>query len=294
MSKKKKASFSKIHISPILAILFLILITLVFILIFETKTFPPKPKTQSETQVITTPTKKPEEKIYTPQISGNQVRVPILMYHYIGNNPNPEDKVRDSISTSPDKFEEQMKYLKDNGFNTISLDTLYPALRGQITLPSKSMILTFDDGYADFYLNAYPILLKYGLHATVFIPTNLMNQGYYLSWIQIREMASSGLITFGSHGMNHYHLISVSSQTAQTEITQSKKILQEILGVPINFMAYPFGAVNENIISLTKKAGYMGALGTWANMIQSEGTIFNMPRMRVGGGISLQTFIGLL
>lgn len=298
--KKEKISFLKTNISPILAILSSLLIILVLLLYFQpilfSSKFSLKPQTESkvQTQPTSIPTQKPEEKIYTPQIFGNKLRVPILIYHYIGKNPNPADLVRNNISIDPDKFEEQMKYLKDNGYNTISLDTFYPALKGQITLPAKSIILTFDDGYVDFYINAYPILLKYGLRATVFIPTNLMNQGYYLSWAQIREMSSSGLVTFGSHGMNHYHLTSVSPQTAETEIIQSKKILQDNLGIPINFIAYPFGAVNENIINITKKAGYIGALGTWANKIQSEGTIYDMPRLRVGGGVSLQTFISLL
>ncbi|MDO8570300.1 MAG: polysaccharide deacetylase family protein [Candidatus Daviesbacteria bacterium] len=302
MAKKNK-SFLKTNISPILICLILILVFLILILFFELKIFTsninlnilkPQAKQTTQTNLTIIPTPKPTEKIYAPQISGNQIRVPILMYHYIGNNPNPTDKQRDYLSVTPDKFEEQMKYLKENGYNTISLDTLYPAIRGQITLPAKSIILTFDDGYMDFYTNAYPILLKYGLHATVFIPTNLMNQGYYLSWNQIREMSGSGLINFGAHGVNHYHLTSVSPQTAESEIIQSKKILQDNLGIPINFIAYPFGAVNENIIKITKNAGYMGALGTWANKTQSEGTIFNMPRLKVGGGADLQTFIDLL
>lgn len=293
--KRKKKSFLKATTSPILVILSIILVFLVFFIYSQTQNIL-KPQTQPKIQLKPTaiPTKKPEEKVYTPQISGNQLRVPILMYHYIGNNPNPFDLARNSLSINPEKFDEQMKYLKDNGYNTISLDTLYPALKGQLTLPSKPIILTFDDGYIDFYINAYPILSKYGLHATVFIPTNLMNQGYYLNWSQIREMSSSGLITFGSHGINHYHLTSVSPQTAETEIVQSKKIIQDNLGVPINFISYPLGAVNETIISLVKKAGYIGGVGTWANKIQSEGTTFNMPRLRVGGGADLQTFISLL
>ncbi|MDO8638046.1 MAG: polysaccharide deacetylase family protein [Candidatus Daviesbacteria bacterium] len=305
MGKKKTPSL-KTNISPILIILSIILIVLVFLLYSQSNLMSIKlPKNMlvnQKNQTIpnnklkptATPTQKPEEKIYTPQISGNQLRVPILFYHYIGNNPNPADLVRNNLSVSPDKFDEQMRYLKENGYNSISLDTLYPSLRGQTTLPSKPVVLTFDDGYIDFYTNAYPILLKYGLHATVFIPTNLMNQGYYLSWNQIREMSGSGLIHFGAHGLNHWHLTSLPSLLAESEIVQSKKILQDILGIPINFIAYPYGSVNENVINITKKAGYMGALGTWANKIQSEGTIYDMPRLRVGGGASLETFIGLL
>ncbi len=231
---------------------------------------------------------------YYPTPSLYQLRVPILYYHYIGNNPNPADLQRNALSIAPDKFDEQMGYLKDNGYTTISLDTLYAALKKQTTIPSKSVILTFDDGYIDFYYNAYPILKKYGLSATEFIPTGLIGQGAYLTWPQIQEMSSSGLILFGAHSVHHYSLISVPTSTLINEITESKRILQEELGVPINFMAYPYGSTNSQVISEVIKAGFIGAIGTWSNKNQSEGTIFNMPRIRISGSINLATFASLL
>ncbi len=231
---------------------------------------------------------------YAPQIFGKQVRVPILLYHYIGNNPDPKDSARDNISMGPDKFNEQMKYLSDNGYNTISLDTLYPTLSGTSTFPSKPVILTFDDGYMDFYYNAYPILKQYNLRATVFIPTALMNQGYYLTWDQIREMSVSGLITFGAHSVHHSNLPTLTADALKLELNGSKKVLQEILGIPVNFMAYPYGTVNSFVIKEVKTAGYLGAVGTWQSKIQSEGTMFNMPRLKVGGGMDLNQFIDLL
>ncbi len=106
------------------------------------------------------PTKIQQKVNDVPQMSGYQLIVPILMYHYVGNNPNPADLQRDTLSISPNKFNEQMKYLSDNGYAAISLDTLYAGLKKQVTLPNKSIILTFDDGYIDFYYNAYPILIK--------------------------------------------------------------------------------------------------------------------------------------
>lgn len=243
------------------------------------------------------PTTKPQpspKEEYTPQLSGRQLRVPILLYHYIGDNPNPLDTARYYLSVSPSIFEEQMRYLHDNDYHTISLDTLYPALNGQVTLPDKPIVLTFDDGYVDFYFNAYPILRKYGLHATVFIPTALMNQGYYLNWGQIRQMYASGLITFGAHTVNHAYLPALSPERVEFELSESKRVLQQELGVPINFLAYPYGAVNGTVIEATKKAGYLGAIGTWPSKFQSEGTLYNMPRLRVGGGVDLPYFISLL
>lgn len=239
-------------------------------------------------------TKRVSSPAYIPQSQGNQLRVPILMYHYISSNPDPADRARDSLATPPDKFDEQLKYLSDNGYTTLTLDTLYAALKNQVTLPSKPIILTFDDGYIDFFINAYPILQKYRFQAMVFIPTGLMNQGYYLQWDQIRQMHGSGLIKFGAHSVHHYHLTSLSRQAALWEMAESKKVLQEKLGVPINFMAYPSGAANLETIDLAKEAGYIGSVGTWRGYIQSEGTIFNMPRIRINGFIDIKTFTELL
>lgn len=249
--------------------------------------------------IVTSPTKQvssPSASVSTvtkPVISGNQIKIPILYYHYVGNNPNPADLQRNALSISPDKFEEEMKYLKDNGYVTVTFDTLYAALKKQTKLPDKAIILTFDDGYIDFYYNAYNILRKYGFSAVLFIPTGLVGKPAYLTWDMIREMHASGLIYFGAHSVHHYQLTSLSSEQAFYEIEESKKVLQDNLGVPINFMAYPYGSTNDNVINLVKKAGYVGAIGTWRSEIESEGTIFNMPRLRVNGMAGLSTFVSL-
>lgn len=238
---------------------------------------------------------KDQKSFYTiPQTAGNQLRVPILMYHYVGNNPDPNDFKRDILSISPDKFEEQMKYLAENGYSAISLDTFYAALKKMITLPSKPVVLTFDDGYIDFYYNAYPILRRLNLHATVFIPTGLMEQKAYLTWSQINQMHSSGLISFGSHTVNHSTLPILPRESIVSELKESKQVLENKLGIPINFMAYPFGSSNSFVVELVREAGYLGAVGTWPGVIQSEGTIYNMPRMRVNGSIDFPEFIKLL
>lgn len=292
--KKKSLKKPQRKISFLPIGLFLFLFSLIFLLILQVYDNPPSMWVSLTPPPKLLPTPTPPPISYAPQIFGNQVRVPILLYHYIGNNPDSKDKARESVSLGPDKFEEQMKYLADNGHATISLDILYPSLKKQLTLPQKPVILTFDDGYMDFYYNAYPILKKYHLSATVFIPTSLMNQGYYLTWDQIKEMASSGTVTFGSHGVHHYHLISLSTQALNSEIIESKKVLQNLLGIPINFLAYPYGSVNTHVIEQVKNAGYMGAVGTWPSKTQSEGTIYNMPRLRIGGNITLENFISLL
>lgn len=226
--------------------------------------------------------------------SGYQLRVPILMYHYIGYNPDPSDKARDILATNPDKFKQQMRYLSQQGYQTVSLDTLYAALKQQTTLPAKPIILTFDDGYEDFYTNAYPILQEFNYKATVFIPTGLIEKTPYLTWPQIQLMSTQGLITFGAHTVNHYNLTAILSDESWTEISQSKEELQDRLGIPINFFSYPGGSLNNLVVSQVQKAGFIGAVGTWSSHFQSEGTIYNMPRIRINGLIDLKIFAELL
>jgi peptidoglycan/xylan/chitin deacetylase (PgdA/CDA1 family) len=231
---------------------------------------------------------------FIPQSSGRSITVPVLYYHYVGDNPNPADKARDSLSITPDRFEEEMAYLSNNGYNSVSLETLYNALKGNGGLPSKAVILTFDDGYKDFYFNAYPILRRYNIQATVFIPTGLMGTSYYLTWDQIKEMQGSGIIHFEAHSVSHANLAGMSGEALKVQIEESKKQLEAQIGVPVNFFAYPYGASSPEAWQKVKDAGFLAAFGTWYSKVHSEGTIFNLPRERMGGAITIENFAGKL
>ncbi len=251
----------------------------------ETRTLPSPTATAT---AFIAPTPKPLATI--PVHSGKQVRVPILTYHYVGNNPNPEDKARDNLQVIPDKFEEQMKYLATNGYSTITFDDLYVAIKSGGILPQKALILTFDDGYIDFYLNAYPILKKYNLKATEFIPTGLMDASYYMHWDQISEMNNSGLISFEAHSVSHPNMTALTYEEMVFQAKESKRILGEKTGKEVNFFAYPYGMSNELAWKAVKEAGYKGAVGTWFGNIESEGVLFNMPRIKIAGGLSIEEF----
>lgn len=225
-----------------------------------------------------------------PVHSGKQVTVPILTYHFIGNNPNPEDKARDNLSVTPEEFEKQMEYLNQEGYKTMVLDTLFAVLYGKDTLPSKPVILTFDDGYVDFYFNAYPILKKYNFGAVVFLPTGLIGTSYYLNWGQVKEMAKSGIISFQSHSINHADLTTLSLTDAEQEIRDSKRVLEDKLGIPVNAFAYPYGMSSEDVRKLVQGAGYAGAVGTWESNVVSEGVIYNMPRIKIPGEMDIELF----
>ena len=225
-----------------------------------------------------------------PTNYGHLVNIPILTYHYIGLNPNPgKDPGRDNLSVAPDLFDDQLGYLAQNGFTTISLDTLYAGLHGGL-LPTKPVVITIDDGYIDFYVNAFPIIKKYNMKVTAFIPTQLVGTSYYMNWSQIKELQASGLISFEAHSLHHPNLTQLSNDQAYTEIYQSKLELEAQTGVPSNFFAYPFGASNSLDWDLVKKAGFVGAVGTWFGRIETEGNIFDLPRIKIVGGTSVEEF----
>lgn len=223
-------------------------------------------------------------------VYAKSVTAPILMYHYIGNNPNPADKARDSLSVTPDKFDAQLGYLASAGYTPITFDTLYAIISGAANPPAKPIILTFDDGYIDFYLNAYPILRKYGFRAVSFIPTGLANQGYYMSWDQIREIDRTGLVSFQAHTVNHPNLVGLSADKIKYQLLEGKKVLESQLGKPVNTIAYPYGISNTGTWNAAKAAGFIGGVGTYSGTTLPGGNILNMPRIKIPGSISLEDF----
>lgn len=228
----------------------------------------------------------------TSEVFAANIKVPILTYHFIANNPNLKDKARDSLSVPPNKFEEQMEYLSKNGYTPITLDTLYGIFNGQATAPAKPVVLTFDDGYIDFYTNAFPILKKYNFHAVSFLPTGLIGGNYYMNWNQIKEIHSSGLVIFDGHSVSHVNLKTLKGDALVKQLTESKKAIESQTGYPVNFLAYPYGSSNALVQQAAQKAGYVGGLGTWYGKASAPG--MNMPRIKVSGFWSIKEFASRL
>lgn len=217
--------------------------------------------------------------------------LPVLTYHYIRVPPNPEeDKLGYNLSTSPQNFQKQMDYLKEREYHTLSPNELYQALKDKKTLPQKSVLLTFDDGYRDFYKNAFPVLKELNLKATVFVVTGFVGDkaGRYLTWNQIKEMDKSGLITFGSHTEHHVDL--TRETKAQQELAKSKEILEKNLGKEVMIFAYPGGKFDTQSVKLVSKSGYNLAFTTQIGTKMSFEDRFALPRVRISGGLSLKSF----
>ncbi|MCL5958206.1 MAG: polysaccharide deacetylase family protein [Chloroflexi bacterium] len=226
--------------------------------------------------------------------SGRGLKVPIFMYHYIRVNPNPSDAIGKGLSVAPADFERQMRYLVDNGYQSIGLDQLASALVNNTGLPAKSFVLTFDDGYWDLYQNAYPVLQRYNLKATSFVIADLVGARGYLTWDAIREMAASGSVTYGSHTLNHPDLTQIPLAEVERQIKQSKRILEDRLGNQVTLLSYPSGQYNSSVMGRAQDAGYVAAVSTRFGSVNAREDLFRLRRVRVDGRDGLVGFIANL
>ena len=205
--------------------------------------------------------------------------VPVLNYHQV------EQKTGNPLTLWPDQFEAQMAYLADEGYTTITIDEMMDALEHGTPLPEKPVIITFDDGYADNYEYAYPILKKYGFKATIFLIYDFTNAyPNYLTWEQIDEMKQSGLIRFESHTMTHANLAELdSADELRHEIADSHDLLSEKIGYDMHYIAYPGGRVNPEIEEITRAAGYRGGFTVHYGLSTPTEGRYQMDRIPIFG-----------
>ena len=212
--------------------------------------------------------------------------VRILCYHRVN------DTQQDYMSVSVSNFREQMKFLKENGYQTVSLNTF----RGisAVRQGAKQIVITFDDGWRDNYNFAFPIMKEYGFVATIFLIANEIEKPNFLTESQILEMKRAGF-QFGSHTLTHLDLKSASKEEQENEILGSKIKLQKRLDFPIDYFCYPKGLHTEETISLVQQVGYLGACSNRPGMNQLNGELSNhdlylLKRTEISGFDSLYDF----
>lgn len=220
-------------------------------------------------------------------------KVPILTYHYIEYPTNPDDTIRKGLTVLPSNFEAQIINLKSVGYKFITPYDLYLALKGKKKISEKSVIVTFDDGYRDFYTDAYPIIKKYEIPATVFMATGLVNQSNYLTYEQIVDILKSGYVEFGSHSWSHKNLTMISDKELIEEIYNGKKYFEKTYGVALRYFAYPYGTYNEKVEKMIKDAGFILAMSMVGDgtRIHSLNTLYHLSRLKVGNAQNLASYI---
>ena len=180
----------------------------------------------------------------------------ILEYHTVTDKPDIDSK---RYNVPPDVFSEQLDYLKQSGYNTITTLEFMKAKRGKLKLPENPIILTFDDGYEDNYLYMLPILEAHNMKAVVYVITNELGNKGYLTFDELRDMQNRG-IEIGSHTANHRPLIGLKNEDILHEIGASKLFL-EWNGIKTVFsFSYPNGLYNEDIIKMLENEKYLTAV----------------------------------
>lgn len=203
---------------------------------------------------------------------------PVLMYHSIDRNASGS-----KITVSPEEFAAQMGFLKNNGFRVVSLKEAVDLIKTNKKLPRKTVAITFDDGYENNYIYAYPVLKKHAFPATIFVIAGSLDKEGYLNTAQLKEMTDNG-IEIGSHTISHLWLPGVKDAELEIEIYESKKMLTEILGREVRFFCYPVGGFDEKIKSMVGAAGYLGACTTSPGRSLPNRDIFALKRVRISGG----------
>lgn len=196
---------------------------------------------------------------------------PVLLYHKI-DRPTPDVKIRGAF-TSPRRFERQMSYLVRSGYRFLSASSMADQYLELGRFPDRSVCITFDDGWKDNYTHAFPILKKFEIPATVFVvpacvgATTAMvtadgeGSREHMSAEDIREMSASG-IEFGSHSMSHRLFDRIDAGEVESEVSESKNYLEDLLQRDCRVFAYPAGFFTEFSQSAVKRAGYIAAFST--------------------------------
>ena len=225
-------------------------------------------------------------------------RLPVLMYHRVA--PTGAAALA-QYRVTPDQFAEQLAYLRDAGYYSITIEEWHAAMREHQPLPGRAVMLTFDDGYLDFKTYAWPFLKKFAYSATVFLVAgevggiNRWDLSFgeevpLMGWDEIRDLAAQG-IKFGSHTVSHPNLAKISPTEVVREAIRARMILERELGRPVHSIAYPHGGEDQVVRHLIGGCGYRYGFTTAPGRVGMWDPLLALPRIEVSGAFDLEDFI---
>jgi len=223
-----------------------------------------------------------------PAVAVAQATVPVLMYHYVRVDTMPGDSAGFALSVTPQDFAAQMALLRAEGFHTVSLADVRRAWDGA-PLPPRAVVLSFDDGDADFATAALPVLLRNGFTATAFVISDNVGRAGYMSAQQLAQVVAAG-ITVGSHTVDHPDLTTLPTSAVWWELRTARSDLQELTGQSVDDLAYPYGTWNAGVAEQAAQAGYADAVTVAPGAVLQSAQRYALPRVRVSGGESLAAF----
>lgn len=200
---------------------------------------------------------------------------PILMYHRFGYE-------KSTLFVTPENFQRQMAYLKQKGYNVISLDALVEGIRANKKFKHNTVVITVDDGYEDNYTRAYPILKENNFPAIIFIIADHIGavKGF-LTWEEVREM-SKNRVAFGAHTKSDVYVPSLTDDARLWEETAgAKKVIEDNIRGKVDFFCYPTGGFTEKAKEALKKAGYKAACTTNRGLSDFNKDLYELKRVKV-------------
>lgn len=184
------------------------------------------------------------------------IKIPILLYHNIPIGKSARSEYY--MSTTQKQFEKQISGLKELGYTFITYDDLIKYYNNELALPEYVVLITFDDGYLDNYENAFPIIKKYNIPATMFVIDSCVGAPGYFSWEQAKEMEASGLVSIHTHGKNHIPYGNESAETTANDVSYAHSNIESQLGHPTaKIFAYPYGSYSDSSIANLKDSGFV-------------------------------------
>jgi peptidoglycan/xylan/chitin deacetylase (PgdA/CDA1 family) len=230
--------------------------------------------------------------------------VPVLMYHHV--NPHKGDLV----TIRPEVFEGQIRYLHESGYKTLKIDELLSYMAGELTFTEKAVVVTFDDGWLDNYIYAYPVIKEFRINATIFLVTDrsngaaanmaetvvhsvpthkdsklLIKKGeehkVVLNWALINEMAVAGLVDFYSHTKSHKKCDRLTENELLEELFESKHIIEEKIGRACPYLCWPYGKYNKTALKIARSVGYKALFTTQHGVVNVGSDPFAIRRIVV-------------
>jgi peptidoglycan/xylan/chitin deacetylase (PgdA/CDA1 family)/GT2 family glycosyltransferase len=241
----------------------------------------------------------PEDGAASPEEGAETWRLPILLYHRVDETAGPTTGIRYAVTA--EAFDEQLRYLSEQGYRTVTLDQWRLACAARRPLPGRCVVISFDDGYLDFRTLAWPLLERYGFTAVVFLvaelvgTTNAWDGGFLeerplLDWNDIAWLQDRGAI-FGAHSLRHSPLSGLSNADVVREASRARAILQTKLGRPIDAFAYPYGDLDHPVSHLVGACGYTYGLTCDPGPSMFEHGLLRLPRVEITGTDTLAEFV---
>lgn len=257
----------------------------------------PKDPIAGYDQIVNTSDKSPVTPTSQDVQNGKSLHVPVLMYHHIGIAPATADATHKGLTVSPTEFETQVKWLKDNGYESVNLKGLHAQIKNEVVKwPKKPVVFTFDDGYTDVFENAVPILKKYGYTGTFAIitsnPGQTQGDNYYATWEQIKNAKNDGMEII-CHTRNHFDGSSAkfTADYIYENLSGCQSDLNAHLGEAPPYLVYPYGHFTQTYVSQAIRAGFVMAFTVHQGSYINTDDLMRIPRVRVNPNETMEKFI---